>query len=111
MTIIPTYTTPIPAFDLLDTLNSLVNQINANFAQAQPATFSGTFIANGASAVTVANTNILATDTVAISLNTVGGTVGVQPHLATLTAGTGFTVSGTASDTSTYNYKIIRGNI
>jgi hypothetical protein len=68
----------------------------------------GTFVANGASAVTVSNTAIEATDAIIISLNTVGGTVGAVPAVKTLTPGTGFTVAGTASDTSTYNYAIIK---
>lgn len=63
-----------------------------------------TFVLNGATPVSVANTSVAITDTIPISLNTVGGTVGVQPHIPTITAGTGFTVVGTASDTSTYNY-------
>lgn len=67
----------------------------------------GTFVANGATPVTVSNTSIAITDAIVISLNTVGGTVGVQPHVATITASTGFTVVCTASDTSTYNYAII----
>lgn len=67
----------------------------------------GTFVANGISAVTVSNTSIAITDTIVISLNTIGGTVGVQPHVATITAATGFTVVCTATDTSTYNYAII----
>lgn len=67
----------------------------------------GTFILNGVTPVSVANTSIAITDSIIISLNTVGGTVGAQPHLATITAGTGFTVLGTALDTSTYNYAII----
>lgn len=69
---------------------------------------SGTFVANGAASVTVGATSILAGDEVSISLNTVGGTVGALPTVKTLTAGTGFTTAGTASDTSTYNYKIRR---
>lgn len=69
---------------------------------------SGTFVANGASAVTVANANVAITDTIAISLNTVGGTVGAVPAVKTITGGTGFTVAGTASDTSTYNYTLIK---
>jgi len=68
----------------------------------------GTFVCNGTSAVTVSNTNVAITDCIIISLNTVGGTVGAIPHLATITAGTGFTTVGTASDTSTYNYCIIK---
>ena len=67
----------------------------------------GTFVANGASTVTVASTRITATSVVSISLNTVGGTISVAPpFLFTLTAGTGFGVRSTASDTSTYNYVV-----
>lgn len=68
--------------------------------------YSGTFTLNGATPVTVANANVAITDVIPISLNTVGGTVGVQPHIATITGGTGFTVVGTASDTSIYNYSL-----
>lgn len=68
----------------------------------------GTFTADGATPVTVANTSVAITDTIIISLNTVGGTVGVQPHVATITAATGFTVLCTASDTSIYNYVIFK---
>lgn len=67
----------------------------------------GTFVANGASAVTVANANVTANSMIFVSLNTVGGTVGAIPAVKTITAATGFTVAGTASDTSTYNYAII----
>ena len=64
----------------------------------------GTFVLNGTTAVTVADANVTANSFIGISLNTVGGTVGVFPHISTITAGTGFTVVGTASDTSTYTY-------
>jgi hypothetical protein len=67
----------------------------------------GTFTANGITAVTVSNTSIAITDAIIISLNTVGGTVGMQPVVSTITAATGFTVVCTAGDTSTYNYAII----
>lgn len=67
----------------------------------------GTFTANGVTPVTVATTAFLAGSVVIISLKTVGGTVGAIPHLATATPGTGFTVVGTASDTSVYNWAII----
>lgn len=73
-----------------------------------PANFRGTFVCNGATAVTIANTNVLITDEISISLNTIGGTVGAIPRLDTITPGTGFTVKGTAGDTSIYNYAIIR---
>lgn len=67
----------------------------------------GTYIQNGTTPVVVANANVTADSVVVITLKTVGGTVGVQPHVATITVGVGFTVIGTASDTSTYNYLII----
>lgn len=67
----------------------------------------GTFICNGATPVTVADTDVIAGSNILISLNTVGGTVGAIPAVKTITPGTGFTVAGTASDTSTYNYLFI----
>jgi hypothetical protein len=44
---------------------------------------------------------------IGITLKTVGGTVGAHPTIKTITASTGFTVTATASDTSTYNYNIV----
>lgn len=70
----------------------------------------GTFVCNGSTPVTVNNTSIAITDCIIISLNTVGGTVGAVPAVKTITASTGFTVAGTASDTSTYNYAIIKNS-
>lgn len=68
---------------------------------------SGTFVAIGTTSISVANAAYKASQSVIITLNTVGGTVGALPHLLTATPGTGFTVSGTASDTSTYNYMLL----
>ena len=68
----------------------------------------GTFTANGATPVSVANSSIAISDAIVISLNTVGGTVGVQPHVATITAGVGFDVVCTAGDSSIYNYCVIK---
>lgn len=68
---------------------------------------SGTFTANGASAVTVTDANVTADSVIIITLKTVGGTVGAYPAIKTITPGTGFTVAATASDTSVYNYRII----
>lgn len=67
----------------------------------------GTFTCNGATPVVVANTNITANSQVLITLKTVGGTVGATPAVKTITPTTGFTVAGTALDTSVYNYAII----
>ncbi len=72
-----------------------------------PATQKGTFICNGATPVTVANTMVTADSQVLITLKTVGGTVGATPGLKTITPGTGFAVAGTALDTSVYSYAII----
>ncbi len=68
--------------------------------------FLGTVTLNGASAVTVANTNVTANSIIVFTLKTVGGTVGAVPAIQTITAGTGFTVAGTALDTSVYNYSV-----
>lgn len=69
----------------------------------------GTVVANGASAVAVANTNIAITDFIGLSLNTVGGTVGViGPTVVSITAGVGFSIKAQALDTSTYNYAITK---
>jgi hypothetical protein len=62
-----------------------------------------TSVCNGATAVTVVDAGVTAQSVIIITLGTVGGTVGVQPHVVTITPGTGFTWVGTASDTSTYN--------
>ncbi len=68
----------------------------------------GTFTANGATPVTVSNTAVTATSQIDITLKTVGGTVSpTRPNILTITAGTGFTVGGVASDTSVYNYRIL----
>jgi hypothetical protein len=66
----------------------------------------GTFVANGVTPVTIANAAVTASSNISITLKTVGGTVGAIPHVETTTPGTGFTVIGTASDSSTYNYEI-----
>lgn len=76
---------------------------NTVFATAQM----GTVTLTGTTAVTVNNTNITASSQVLFTLKTVGGTVGAYPVIKTITVGTGFTVAGTAADTSTYNYAII----
>jgi len=83
----------------------LKDKVNDNFSELYGS--SGTFTANGASAVTVTNTAVTANSVIIITLKTVGGTVGAYPAIKTITAGTGFTVAATASDTSVYNYRII----
>lgn len=59
---------------------------------------------NGATPVTVVAPAVTANSTFIWGLKTVGGTVSPNgPAVLTVTPGTGFTVGGTASDTSTYN--------
>lgn len=64
----------------------------------------GTVTLTGTTAVTVSNTSIATSDVISFSLATVGGTVGAVPSIKTITVATGFTVAGTAGDTSTYNW-------
>lgn len=59
---------------------------------------------NGATPITVVAPAVTANSTFIWGLKTVGGTVSPNgPAVLTVTPGTGFTVGGTASDTSTYN--------
>ena len=67
----------------------------------------GTGTLNGAAPVTVANAGVTTGSIVLFTLKTVGGSVGAVPAIQTITPGTGFTVAGTAGDTSTYNYVIL----
>lgn len=67
----------------------------------------GTVVLNGATPVVVANANVTAGSVIVFTLKTVGGTVSPNaPNVLTITPGTGFTVGGTAGDTSTYNFAI-----
>lgn len=65
-----------------------------------------TFTCNGATGVDVANTSITALSHIDIALKTVGGTVGAQPTIQTITPSTGFNIKCTASDTSIYSYVV-----
>ena len=67
----------------------------------------GTVTLTGATPVSVTYAGTVlsgAGSLITFSLKTVGGTVGAYPTIQTITAGTGFTVAGTAGDTSTYNW-------
>jgi hypothetical protein len=82
--------------------------------------YRGQFVLNGATPVTVPNVPIGPTATFEFGLKTVGGTVGAEPAVQTLTLSTpgspgpqgspgyngSFTVAGTAGDTSTYGFRI-----
>lgn len=85
----------------INTTTGKLSPINNDLAM-----FHGTVTLNGATPVTVANTNITTGSSINFTLKTVGGTVGAVPAIQTITAGTGFTVAGTAGDTSVYNYRV-----
>lgn len=67
----------------------------------------GTVTLNGATPVAVANARVTANSIIIFTLKTAAGTVGAYPAIATITPGTGFTVVGTALDTSTYNIAVL----
>jgi hypothetical protein len=73
---------------------------------AYPAFAHGTVVLNGTTPVAVSNALVTADSVIVFTLKTVSGTVGAQPVIETITPGTGFTVAGSASDDSTYNYAI-----
>lgn len=68
---------------------------------------SGTVTLTEATPVVVAAATVTANSTIVFTLKTVGGTVGAYPAVQTITPGTGFTVAGSASDTSVYNFTVI----
>ena len=86
----------------INTGNGALSPIDNTFPM-----FHGTVTINGATPVTVANTNITSGSDINFTLKTVGGTVGAVPAVQTITPGTGFTVAGTAGDTSVYNYRVL----
>jgi hypothetical protein len=67
----------------------------------------GTFTLNGATPVAVVNDKVTANSIIIFTLKTPGGTVGAYPAIQTITPGIGFTVAGTALDTSVYNVAVI----
>jgi hypothetical protein len=67
----------------------------------------GTFTLTAATPLDVADTAVTANSMILIGLLTPGGTVGAIPAVQTKTAGVGFNVVGTASDTSIYTYLIL----
>lgn len=63
-----------------------------------------------AGTVTVTNTSVTANSVIMCSVKTVGGTPSVYEPVATINAGVGFTMTGLATDTSTYNFVILEVN-
>lgn len=87
--------------------NSYVPLINSGPQSAvakYPVKARGTVVLNGATPVPVVYAGMTLTQVIQLSLNTVGGSQGAQPFVSSVTAGVGFSVQGTAGDTSTYNW-------
>lgn len=57
--------------------------------------------------VTVANTSVTANSVIFFAVKTISGTIGIHPYASTITAGTSFVVTATATDNSTYYYWIM----
>lgn len=65
----------------------------------------GTLVLTGATPVVVLEPNVGANSVITLSLKTIGGTP--APYfISAVTAGTGFSVTGTAGDTSTLTYNV-----
>lgn len=69
----------------------------------------GTFVCTSGGTIVVSNTSYAITDTVGVSLNTLGGSISAQPFVIANSAGVSFSMKCATSDTSTYNY-ILTGN-
>lgn len=69
-------------------------------------TYIGTVTLNGTTPVPVVNTNVTANSIIVFTFKTLGGTLGAYPVVSVKTAAGGFSVLGTALDTSVYNYAI-----
>jgi hypothetical protein len=93
--------------DFLVTYTAANTLTAVGYRITHPSTVDGTFVANGATAVVVANTNVTANSVIVFTMKTVGGTPAGAPFLSAVTAGTGFSVKAAAGDTSTYNYLIL----
>ena len=65
----------------------------------------GTFTCTSSGTITITNTNVDAGSAVWITLKTAGSPAALL--IATITAGTGFTVTCGSGDTSIYNYVVI----
>ena len=97
-----------PGYQKITSLSSsfLVPVINTGPQNAMIPLNGGTLTCTAGGTITVANTNVDAGSLILLGLKTAGGTV-AAPFVATTTAGTGFTVTCGASDTSVYIYAVL----
>jgi hypothetical protein len=80
---------------------SAEDRFNQTASQVAPP---NSFTLNGATPVSVVDAGVTNKSMICITLQTPAGTVGAHPVVQTKTAGAGFTVAGTAADTSLYTY-------
>lgn len=97
-----------PGIQRITSLSSsfLIPTINTGPQNAAIPLNGGTLTCTAGGTITVANTNVDAGSLILLGLKTAGGTV-AAPYVATVTAGTGFTVKCGGSDTSVYIYAIL----
>lgn len=89
------------------TVQSGTSALTLGGAVAFPSTRSGTFVCSSGGSITVANSNVLPTSNVIISLNSAGGTISTPPAIKSISSGVNFVALCATSDTSTYNYVIL----
>ena len=66
----------------------------------------GTFTCTSSGTITVANTGVSANSIVIVTVKT-AGSPGATPYIATITPGTGYTITCASGDTSVYNYIVL----
>ena len=89
--------------------NVVTNQIGSTFGvKSGTNAKAGTFTLSSGVA-TVSNTSVTANSVIMLTLKTASGTRAGNPDIVP-TAGTGFTATGAATDTSVYNYVILEVN-
>jgi hypothetical protein len=66
----------------------------------------GTFTCTSSGTITVANANVTANSIVIVTVKT-AASPGATPFIATITPGTGYTITCASGDTSVYNYIVL----
>ena len=86
----------------------VLRQLELDFAASISFIGHGTFICTSGGTIIITNTNAATTDVIPISLNTIGGSFTAAPFVNAITAANSFSAKCATSDTSTYNYAIIK---
>ena len=88
----------------------VLRQLELDFAASISFIGHGTFVCTSGGTIIITNTNAAITDVVSISLNTIGGSFTAAPFVNAITAANSFSTKCATSDTSTYNYAIIKNS-